>query len=488
MSALSQHLYQIPSHLILNDDQKEQLKTLPGLYILQCFCGSDMTLKSSSTRKNRQMYTYVGCLAFARIKKNKDNNYMALDVKTIAINMLKAQVHPVVILEDNMKFIDLNLGGNVLIGNERFLLTSQDIINFRNSITKDIWGIDIRNSVEKNIHQIFETNNDKIIKNSTIFYKPKQSNQNRLMLVLATPEQKEMAWEYSHNKIIHFDRTFGFSNKKDLIICSFASGAQKASSSYNYSILKELLKQYKDKLSTEKNCEFLLKMKQMLGSYGSYDIISYRKDMKEYLNNNIKRIKIARNYEEIVNIELGWTYYGKLIAANILNVSIDSIPNTNNHLEAFNNQLKTHHLNRFQNEGYLLRLDVLSVLLIKNKLREQKAKTIIQEKQIINVKYTKDSLLLWIKSSESNQIGQKIYTKAFNSLDKKQTQELLLFEQELQEVYTGDLEDNIISIDKDSPTETIIPSTAQEYISSISNLLADLNDLITVENSMNRLT
>ncbi|CAB5185710.1 unnamed protein product [Rhizophagus irregularis] len=386
-----------------------------------------------------------------------------------------------------MKFIDSNLGGNVLIGNERFLLTSQDIINFRNSITKDIWGIDIRNSVEKNIHQIFETNNDEIIKNSTIFYKPKQSNQNRLMLVLATPEQKEMAWEYSHNKIIHFDRTFGFSNKK-------ASGAQKASSSYNYSILKELLKQYKDKLSTEKNCEFLLKMKQMLGSYGSYDIISYRKDMKEYLNNNIKRYvlisKFVKYFNEywIGNIELRWTYYGKLIAANILNVSIDSIPNTNNHLEAFNNQLKTHHLNRFQNGGYLLRLDVLSVLLI----------------------------------------------KTFNSLDKKQTQELLLFEQELQEVYTGDLEDsilsnstitdNIISIDKDSPTETIIPSTAvdttipltetttstktttpltplnlnikhsiisiwkQEYISSISNLLADLNDLITVENSMNRLT
>ncbi|CAB5364502.1 unnamed protein product [Rhizophagus irregularis] len=145
--------------------------------------------------------------------------------------------------------------------------------------------------------------------------------------------------------------------------------------------------------------------------------------MKEYLNNNIKRIKIARNYEEIVYI-------------------------------------------LFNMEQYLLSL------------------------------------------------GGRIM--------------------ELQEVYTGDLEDsilsnstitdNIISIDKDSPTETIIPSTAvdttipltetttstktttpltplnlnikhsiisiwkQEYISSISNLLADLNDLITVENSMNRLT
>ena len=95
------------------------------------------------------MYTYVSCLAFAKIRKNKDNNYVALDgylkhsdacinskpqqppslyinetVKIIAINMLRAQVHPAAILEDNMKFIELNLGGNVLIGNERFLLTS----------------------------------------------------------------------------------------------------------------------------------------------------------------------------------------------------------------------------------------------------------------------------------------------------------------------------------------------------------------------------
>jgi hypothetical protein len=30
-------------------------------------------------------------------------------------------------------------------------------------------------------------------------------------------------------------------------------------------------------------------MKQVLGSHGGYDIVSYRKDMKEYLNNNIKR-------------------------------------------------------------------------------------------------------------------------------------------------------------------------------------------------------
>ena len=31
------------------------------------------------------------------------------------------------------------------------------------------------------------------------------------------------------------------------------------------------------------------KMKQVLGSHGGYDIVSYRKEMKEYLNNNIER-------------------------------------------------------------------------------------------------------------------------------------------------------------------------------------------------------
>ncbi|PKY60723.1 hypothetical protein RhiirA4_519701 [Rhizophagus irregularis] len=312
------------------------------------------------------MYAFVGCLAFAKIKKDKDNNYVALDgylehldacinskpqqppplhinetVKIIAINMLKAQVHPAAILEDNMKFIELNLGGNVLIDNERFLLTSQDIINFRNSITKDVLDIDIRNSVEKNIHQIFEVNDDEVIKASTVYYKPKQSNNDRLMLVLATPEQRKLAWKYGHNGIIHFDGTFGFSNKKVLLfvllvvnqdnkgipigylLFSAASGAQRASSSYNHAILKELLKQYKDKISIENNHEFLPKvaitdtdhkerlallevwphihlllcefhiiqcwenkMKQVLGSHGGYDVVSYRKDMKEYLIRN----------------------------------------------------------------------------------------------------------------------------------------------------------------------------------------------------------
>jgi hypothetical protein len=111
----------ISPHLILTPKQKEQLRSIPiskftdkkwesqndaapflsehnltlennperkwkvrysdnvkGIRLLQCRYGSDMTLrqKNSKTkiRKSRQMYKFVGCLAFARIKKFRNKS------------------------------------------------------------------------------------------------------------------------------------------------------------------------------------------------------------------------------------------------------------------------------------------------------------------------------------------------------------------------------------------------------------------------------
>ena len=44
------------------------------------------------------------------------------------------------------------------------------------------------------------------------------------------------------------------------LLFSAAGGAQRASSSYNHSILKELILHYKNKLEQEKNCEFIPKV------------------------------------------------------------------------------------------------------------------------------------------------------------------------------------------------------------------------------------
>ncbi|PKK72656.1 hypothetical protein RhiirC2_373644, partial [Rhizophagus irregularis] len=114
-------MLKIPSHLILTAEQKESLYSLPdsmltnikwesendavsflkehnlvlenrderkwkvrysdkakGIYLLQCCYGSDMSSKKKNgedkIRKLRQDYKFVSCLAFARIKKFKNNS------------------------------------------------------------------------------------------------------------------------------------------------------------------------------------------------------------------------------------------------------------------------------------------------------------------------------------------------------------------------------------------------------------------------------
>jgi hypothetical protein len=203
-------------------------------------------------------------------------------VKLMAQNMLRLNIDPIKIIEDNIMFIVKNLNGKVINNhnNERYLLSNQDIINIRNSVTKDMWNIDIRRPVEINIHQFFGKDAvDNEIKTSTIFYKPCLEQNDRIKLVLATTEQRKSAWRYGHKKMIHLDGTFGISNKKILLfvllvvnddnkgipvgylLFSAANGAQRSSSSYNHLILKELLLHYKSKLSEEFGEEFIPKVK-----------------------------------------------------------------------------------------------------------------------------------------------------------------------------------------------------------------------------------
>ena len=168
-----------------------------GVFILQCCCGSYNL--ENKVRKSRQMYKFVGCLAWARIKKynNEYSNILGYlshleacsnlipinppplnlnnTVKLMAQNMLRLNIDPIKIIEDNIMFIVKNLNGKVINNhnNERYLLSNQDIINIRNSVTKDMWNIDIRRPVEINIHQFFGKDAvDNEIKTSTIFYKP----------------------------------------------------------------------------------------------------------------------------------------------------------------------------------------------------------------------------------------------------------------------------------------------------------------------------
>jgi hypothetical protein len=155
----------------------------------------------------------------------------------------------------------------------------------------------------------------------------------------------------------------------------------------------------------------------------------------------------------------GWCTYGRIIAADLLQVPLEQIPKTNNHLESFNSELKIHQLQKYQNNGHLLRFDVLSLILIKsitpnillkrnlkcelqlqlkerqklytpflpeeriqlenhyNQLayytpdsnRDEAANRICKEKKIIQVEFNGETLYLWIISDVSTQLQPKIY-------------------------------------------------------------------------------
>ncbi|GES75629.1 hypothetical protein GLOIN_2v1777513 [Rhizophagus clarus] len=133
---------------------------------------------------------------------------------------------------------------------------------------------------------------------------------------------------------------------------SAAGGAQRTSSSYNHSILKELILYYKNKLEQEKD----IYSKDCGSSCGYW----------------------------CGDLVIGWCTYGRIIAANLLQVPLEQNPRTNNHLESFHSELKMYQLQKHQNDGHLLRLGFLSVILIisivlnillKRDLKQEIAKT-----------------------------------------------------------------------------------------------------------------
>jgi len=158
-------------------------------------------------------------------------------------------------------------------------------------------------------------------------------------------------------------------------------------------------------------------------------------------------------------LAIGWCTYGRIIAANLLQVPLEQIPRTNNHLESFNSELKIYQLQKYQNNGHLLRLDILSIILIKsitpnillkrnlkyelqkqlkerresyssflpkeriqlenhydqlayyipNANRDKAAEKICEERKITHIEFNGESLYLWIISDRSTYFEPKIY-------------------------------------------------------------------------------
>ncbi|GES93903.1 hypothetical protein GLOIN_2v1777513 [Rhizophagus clarus] len=104
-------------------------------------------------------------------------------IKRIAQNLLQNHASTSCILDDNINFVANYLNGKVIIDNERSLLGRSN-------------------------------SNDYNLMEAAVYYKLRRELNDRFMLVLATKNQRDLAWKF---EILQMDGTFDMSNKKILL-------------------------------------------------------------------------------------------------------------------------------------------------------------------------------------------------------------------------------------------------------------------------------
>ncbi|CAB5191979.1 unnamed protein product [Rhizophagus irregularis] len=397
-----------------------------------------------------------------------------------------------------MDYVAKHLNGKVIINNERFLLSNQDLINIRNSMTKEVWGLDKRKAEEINIDEFFGSNSkdNKLEQERGCEFVPK--------VAMTDCDHKERRALIEIWPNIH------------LILCLF-----------------HVLQSWENKL------------KSVLGHHGGHEIVAYRKEIYQFLKNfteklktvtestninqaeyflktNPKKLLIIKGVLDFVyyirdywcgDLASGWCTYGRIIAANLLQVPLEKIPTTNNHLESFNSELKVCQLKKYQNNGHLLRFDILSVILIKNITPNILLKRNLKHELQIQLKERYKSYVPFLPEERiqlENHYRQLVYYTPdpnrdeaakwiyplHNPQDALHSHETPLLPSQQQEESLHNSEPTLTP--PNDPEKTTLPINSsinhyaaiwkQEHITLATNLLANLNEIDFITKSINRLS
>ncbi|RIB19246.1 hypothetical protein C2G38_2036221 [Gigaspora rosea] len=467
-----------------------------GATLYQCSCGSDMESARKTDvekqRKLRQMYDFVGCLAFIRVEKNVNNGkyrrvhgYMehseachrALpkkDTPTLRVNceirdmtelLVRANTSIKDIISWNQHFIRKKLTGRTTLKEQNFLVTIYDIKDARRWIkTEKQWPINVNRSVDYNLEGYFgDGAQDPDLSNSVIYFEKRKHRHDHICLVLATQDQISLAWQYGHEKYIILDDSFETGNKKLLLYVIMVVDEQNKgipvgyllysrpnnfymmeANDHKYTILKKLLIEYKKRLNVNGNShEFTpriaiigdfrernvvseiwngidllysphkvrqcweTKADEFLSMRSSNEAIECRQALRNELTNLFNILERASESEMRIQIQeverraterhaeafnnkvdtmilslyngqceflkylrtnwindiKMWSFNNRSRAADKIGVDINTW--LSDYREGFQIQFNSNRMLRFQQKGHLLRLDVLSLLLLK---------------------------------------------------------------------------------------------------------------------------
>ncbi|PKY26541.1 hypothetical protein RhiirB3_528655 [Rhizophagus irregularis] len=205
-------------------------------------------------------------------------------------------------------------------------------------------------------------------------------------MFLQQKNQRDLAWKFGHQKILHMDGTFVLDDQKRGIPIGYLlfSAAGEQENGYGFTPKVAITdcdhKERRALIEVWPNIHLILclfnkrstsifkkstdKLKNTIEPTTFFTQIII--DAVVFLKNKLNQETESKKISIIKDLAIGWCKYGRIVVVNLLQISLYQIPTTNNHLESFNSELKVHQLQKFQNNGHLLRFDFLSAILIKS--------------------------------------------------------------------------------------------------------------------------
>ncbi|KAH9895806.1 hypothetical protein C8Q73DRAFT_664898 [Cubamyces lactineus] len=342
-------------------------------------------------------------------------------VVELALEQLRGNASVSQIRNKNLELLEATAyrdqrGAQAAVANHRYNLLTSDFRSLYRRHYRDHFGVDINVAPEYNVHNWLDPDSKfykPAIKKAVFSYAARTRKEERLKVCISTTEMRQAAWRYCHDAQLILDGTFGLCDSRVLLwiamgvdegnrgmpvalfLFSAPTGNKATHAGYDTTILIELIRSWRDWLSLPDHAPpvvsgQILKLlnspwrsrveaalraleEALLDSHQHEDALRLlsREEVafSQAATGDAEEQKAATAIQDFVCYLRGtwmpkemwysWSKRGRMDAATLMDVALERVLTTSNHLESFNGNLKGAHITQWQHSGRRLRFDVL---------------------------------------------------------------------------------------------------------------------------------
>ncbi|KAG1743911.1 hypothetical protein EDB19DRAFT_1927409 [Suillus lakei] len=396
--------------------------------IYQCLCGTDHQAGKRPSKDRQIGWENVACISWIKIVSTHDEmdknskKMLCIDeitgifdhteaceslvqmdrdpriglhpeIRTYALSLVKLQV-PITQLQQRCReFAKDKFGDAPGNTHHRFILNDHETTSLYCMYFAEL-GVPQHSAAEENLEKWFRSSKpsppDSALTDACLYYKHcGEDPSDRFIIIISTPEQREMAWRYGHKKLLLLDGTFGVNSACSLLFIGMVINDAKkgipvsttaAHADYDGPLLQDLLGRWKQAMDFDikvvRNalsivfpdallllCRFHTAQAWRNGGPARQEFLLFEDAISHYN----KHLDYFQKLGELPNALSKKNYLrlpGVAEAARHLGVEPEHVPHTTNHLESFNGRIKHRYFRAYQHSGRLPRLDVWILTLI----------------------------------------------------------------------------------------------------------------------------